>query len=234
MRAYDPAYAYEMAVIVLDGMKRLYQDGETAIYYITAENENYEMPAMPEGAEEGILKGIYKLSEKKAPRSKHKVNLFGSGAILRSALGAQEILAEKYGVSSNVWSVTSYTELRRDAHACERWNRLHPDKKPQQSYLEKTLTGEEGVFIAASDYVRALAEQVQPWIPGDFYALGTDGMGRSETRESLRRHFEVDAESIAAAALYRLAKQGEFDAKKAAKAIKDLGIDPEKVDPLYA
>ena len=234
VRAYDPAYAYEMAVIVLDGMKRLYMDGETAIYYLMAGNENYQHPEMPAGVEDGIVKGMYKLTARDVSGAKEKVNLFGSGAILRYAIMAQEILAERYGISSNVWSVTSYNELRRDAHRCERWNMLHPAEKARKSYVEQTLAGEKGLFVAASDYVRALPEQIARWVPGELYALGTDGMGRSETRETLRRHFEVDAESIVIATLYRLHKRGLFDASFVAKAIKDLGMNPDKTDPYFA
>ena len=233
VRAYDPAFAYETAVIVLDGLKKLYEDGETAIYYITVENENYHHPKMPEGVEEGIVKGIYQVSEKKA-EGPHQVQLFGSGPILRSVLSAQELLAEKFGVSSKVWSVTSYNELRRDAADCERWNMLHPTETPRKSYLETVLEGEEGPFIAASDYVRAVSEQVSQWVPGGLYCLGTDGMGRSETREALRRHFEVDSEFIAVAALYRLAKAGAIELGDVGKAIKELDINPEKINPLFA
>lgn len=234
VRAYDPAYAYETAVIIFDGLKKLYQDGETAIYYITVENENYEMPAMPEGVEEGIVQGIYHLDTVDAGDSTPTVQLFGSGAILRSVREAQTILAEKYGISSDVWSVTSYTQLARDAQACERWNMLHPTDKPRKSYLEKTIEGYEGPFLAASDYVRAVPEQVSPWVPGGLFTLGTDGMGRSETREALRRHFEVDAECIVIATLYQLAKQDQFPMANVAVAIKELGVDPEKTNPLYA
>jgi pyruvate dehydrogenase E1 component len=237
VRAYDPAYAYETAVIVLDGLKKLYVDGETAIYYLTVENDNYAMPEMPAGATEGIIRGMYKLSSAEAGgkgKRKLKVNLFGSGAILNSALRAQQILAENYGVSSQVWSVTSYTQLCRDAQECARWNMLHPTAEPRRSYLEQALDGELGPFVSASDYVRALGEQLRPWIPGDYCVLGCDGMGRSETREALRRHFEVDAESIVIAALYRLHKQGDVKAETVAKAIDDLGVDPEKKNPLWA
>jgi pyruvate dehydrogenase E1 component len=234
VRAFDPAYAYETAVIVLDGMRRLYSEGETAIYYITAENDNYAMPAMPEGAEEGILKGMYKLSTKKVKGAKQSVNLFGSGAILRSALAAQEILAKQFKISSNVWSVTSYTELRREAHSCERWNMLHPDQPRRIPYVQEVLADEEGVFVSSSDYVCGLGEQITPWVPGDYYVLGTDGMGRSETREALRRHFEVDAQCIVIATLYRLSLAGEFDPKDVAKAIETLGVDSEKIDPYFA
>ena len=234
VRAYDPAYTYELAVIILDGMKRLYEDGETAIYYLMAGNENYVHPEMPAGVEDGIIRGMYKLATKEAGKGKLKVNLFGSGAILRHTLAAADLLAEKYGISSNIWSVTSYTQLRRDCHSCERWNMFHPTSQPRKSYVEESLAGEKGLFIAASDYVRALPEQISRWVPGELFALGTDGMGRSETRETLRRHFEVDAQCIAYATLYRLFKRGELDASVVTQAIKDLGIDPEKADPYFA
>jgi pyruvate dehydrogenase E1 component len=196
IRAYDPAYAYETTVIIMDGLKRLYQDGETAMYYISVENEAYEMPGMPEGVTEGIIQGIYKLSSRDVDGARARVQLFGTGPILRSSLAAQELLAEKFQIASDVWSVTSYTQLRRDAQTCERWNMLHPEETPRRSYIEQVLEGVEGPFIAASDHVRALPEQVQRYIPGDYFVLGTDGMGRSEMRETLRRHFEVDAESV--------------------------------------
>jgi pyruvate dehydrogenase E1 component len=233
VRAYDPAFNYETAVIVFDGLKRLYEDGETAIYYITAENENYAHPPMPEGVEEGIIRGIYAVSEVDAD-GELQVQLFGSGAILRSALQAQRILAEQFSVSSKVWSVTSYTQLRRDAGDCARWNMLHPTAPPRKSYLETVLEGETGPFIAASDYLRALSEQISPWVPGGLLCLGTDGMGRSETREALRRHFEVDAECITVAALFKLAQHGQVALTLVDEAIKKLGIDPEKVNPYFA
>ena len=234
VRAYDPAFHYETAVIVMDGLRRLYQEGETAIYYITVGNENYEMPAMPEGCADGIVKGIYKLRSRPAAKGKPTVQLFGSGAILRCAIKAQEILGEKYGIGSDVWSVTSYTQLRRDCHAVERWNLLHPDQAPKQSYLDQVLKGVEGPFIATSDNVKAVSEQLSPWIPGGLYCLGTDGFGRSETRQALRRHFEVDAECTTIAALYRLAKLGKFPIGEVAKAVKDLDVNPDKIDPLIA
>ena len=234
VRAYDPAWGYEIAVIVLDGLRRLYGEGETAIYYITVANEPYVMPEMPAGCEEGIIKGIYKFSSKAPASPKLKVNLFGSGSILRCVLGAADILADKYGIASNLWSVTSYTQLRRDAQSCERWNMLHPTATPRRSYLETVLGDENGLFVAASDNVRAVSEQVARWVPGELFALGTDGLGRSDTRPALRRHFEVDAEMIVLATLYRLAKRGEIDSTIVAQAIKDLGVDPEKIDPLTA
>ena len=234
VRAYDPAYAYEVAVIIFDGLKRLYEDNETAMYYITAQNENYEMPEMPAGCEEGIIRGMYKVSSVDAEKSQHRAQLFGSGAILRQVLKAQTILAEKYNISSDVWSVTSYTELRRDAQECKRWNLLHPTQPPRVSYVERALEGVEGPCISASDNVRILAEQIGEWVPGGLFALGTDGMGRSESRGALRRHFEVDAECITLATLYQLKKQGKCDGQCVANAVKDLGIDPEKQSALYA
>ena len=234
VRAYDPAWAYEVITIILHGLKKMYGEGEECMYYLMAENEEYEHPEMPEGCEEGIVKGMYKFRSKDVQGAKARVQLFGSGAILNSALKAQEILAEKYNVASDVWSVTSYTELRRDAATCQRWNMLHPTETQKRSYVEETLDGIEGPFIAASDYVQALSEQLTPWIPGDYYCLGTDGMGRSETREALRRHFEVDAESITIASLSRLVKAGVFDNKFVKDAISELGYDAEKINPQFA
>ncbi len=234
VRAYDPAFAYELTVIVMDGLKRMYQDGEDGIYYITAENDNYEHPAMPEGVEDGIIKGMYKFKSQEVENAKARVQLFGSGAILNSVLAAQQILAEQYNIASDVWSVTSYTQLRREAGDCERWNMLHPTETPRKSYLEQQLEGVEGPFISASDYVRALGEQLTPWVPGDYFVLGTDGMGRSETREALRRHFEVDAQSITIAALYRLSKAGVVTAQDVDQAITDLDYDREKPNPYFA
>jgi pyruvate dehydrogenase E1 component len=237
VRAYDPAYNYETAVILFEGMKRMYVDDETCIYYLMLENENYAMPEMPKGCEEGIIKGMYRVSEAQkieTKKSKYHVQLFGSGPILRSVLDAQALLADQYDISADVWSVTSYTELRREAQECRRWNMLHPTDKPRVSYLEQQLAGLDGPFIAASDYMRALAEQIDPWIPGGLFVLGTDGMGRSESREALRRHFEVDAQFVTLAALGELAKLGHFDQKFMAKAVKDLDIDADKVSALYA
>lgn len=237
VRSYDPAFGYELTTIIFDGMQKMYVDGETAIYYITVGNDNYLMPDMPEvdGIQEGIIKGMYKFKSVDAGgKSKRRVQLFGSGAIMMSVLKAQEMLAEKYGISSDVWSVTSYTQLRRDAEACDRWNMLHPTAPKRKSYVETVLEGAEGPYISSSDYVRAVGEQLNRWIPGPYHVLGCDGMGRSETRESLRRHFEVDAEFVTLATITELAKMGDYSAKDVEKAIKDLDIDPEKVDPYYA
>ncbi|HEX5445061.1 MAG TPA: pyruvate dehydrogenase (acetyl-transferring), homodimeric type, partial [Pirellulales bacterium] len=234
VRSYDPGYAYETAVIVMEGMRRMYEEGDCVMYYMTLYNENYKMPAMPAGVEEGIMRGIYKLAQVDAGAKRPRVQLFGSGTILREALRAQQILAERYQVSSQAWSVTSYTELRREAQAISRWNLLHPGEKPRRSFLEETLGGQTGPFIASSDFVRAVSEQISPWLPGGLYCLGTDGLGRSDTRLRLRRHFEVDAECIALASLTRLADEEKFDRNKLPKAIKDLNIDPEKIDPMIA
>jgi pyruvate dehydrogenase E1 component len=233
VRAYDPAYAYETAVIVFDGLKRMYEDNETAIYYITLENENYEMPEMPAGCEEGIIRGMYKLKSVDADGGL-RVQLFGSGPILRESLRAADILQSKYNVSSHVWSVTSYNQLRRDAQECERWNMLNPEKPRRHSFLQEQIDATEGPIIAASDYMRILPDQLGPWLKGRLYSLGTDGMGRSESRANLRRHFEVDAESIVVATLYKLSLDGKYDAAAVAQAIKDLGISPEKKSALYA
>jgi pyruvate dehydrogenase E1 component len=234
VRAYDPAWAYETVVIVMDGMRRLYQEGETAIYYVTVHNEDYEMPAMPEGIEEGIIRGIYKFKSVEVDKPRARVQLFGSGAILRHVLEAQKILAEKYGIASDAWSVTSYTQLRRDAQSCERWNMLHPDQPRMMSYIQTVLEGVSGPIISASDNVRAVGEQLHPYLDQDYFVLGCDGMGRSETRPALRRHFEVDAASVVIATLYRLSRSGAVPASEAAAAIRDLGYDPEKPNPLFA
>jgi len=235
VQAYDPAYAYELAVIVQDGIRRMYEVGEDIFYYITLANEPYAMLPMPEGTREGILRGLYKL--RLAPKKNSKlsrVHLFGSGSLLREALRAQELLAERYNVSADVWSATSYKELRRDAQEAERWNMLHPAAEPRRSYLEKLLEGEEGVFIAVSDYMKSVPEMITRWVPGGLLPLGTDGFGRSEERSSLRRFFEVDAENIVLAVLWRLAQRGDIKPAQVQKAIKELGVDPDKPNPMRA
>ncbi len=234
VRAFDTAFHYEVAYIIMDGLRRLYKEGETAIYYLMVGNENYEMPEMPEGIGEGIIKGLYKFRSLELKNAKFRVQLFGGGAIMTQVLRAQQMLADNYKIASDVWSATSYTELFRDAQTVQRWNMLHPTEKPRQSYVNSVLKDVEGPIIAASDYVRGHTEQIRQFIPGDFYTLGTDGMGRSDTRKTLRRHFEVDAESIVIATLYQLSCQGKLKPQDVAKAIKELDYDPEKIDPLYA
>ena len=233
--AYDPAYGYELCVIVRDGLRRMYAEGEDVFYYLSVYNENYVMPTMPAGVEEGIIKGLYPLDPTvpAAKRSK-RAQLLGSGPILNEVLRAQKLLAEKFNVESDVWSVTSYNELKRDAQSTARWNKLHPDKQAKVSYIEQTLAGIKGPFISSSDNVQLVAEQIRPYMPGQYVVCGTDGFGRSETREALRRHFEIDAECVAYSTLVALAKDGQFDAKKLPQALKDLGIDSEKVDPAFA
>jgi pyruvate dehydrogenase E1 component len=230
LMTYDPAFGYELAVIIQDGMRRMYQEMEDIFYYITLYNENYAMPAMPEGAQEGILRGLYRFKAG-ATGKKHKAHIFGSGPIIHSALEAQEILANDYDVSADVWSATSYKLLRNDALEVERWNRLHPTEKAKKSYIETTLEKEKGVFVAVSDNLKLVADQIAPWVPGGLTTLGTDGFGRSESREQLRRFFEIDAESTVVATLQALAEKGEIKPEVVAKAIKALKLDPEKSHP---
>ncbi len=224
---YDTSFRFEIAVIVQDGLKRMYKDKEDVFYYLTLGNENYEMPAMPEGAEEGILKGLYRFKPSPS-KNKLKAHIFGSGTIINECLKAQDILEKTYGVSVDIWGATSYKQLRSDALKAQRWNMLHPKEKPQKSYLETTLEKEKGVFIAASDCMKLVPDQIAPWVPGGLFTLGTDGFGRSETRENLRRFFEVDAPCIVIGTLYQLAQKGEIKHDVVAKAIKDLNVDPEK------
>ena len=235
--AYDPAYAYELCVIMQDGLKRMYADGEEIFYYLSVYNENYEMPPMPEGDQivEGILKGMYKLkSTDSGDGQKHRPQLFGSGTILNEVLRAQAILKEKYNIGTDVWSVTSYSELCRATMDAERWNMLHPNEESKKSYLTKVLEGINGPFIAASDNVRLVPDQIRQWIPGKYTVLGTDGFGRSDTRTVLRRHFEVDGECTAYATLLAMADYDAFDRGQLPQVLKDLGIDPDKVNPRTA
>jgi pyruvate dehydrogenase E1 component len=219
-------------VILQDGIRRMYAEGQDGFYYITMYNEDYAMPAMPEGVAEGIVRGLYRF--KAAPSGEAQMQLFGSGPILNEAVRAQAILAEKYGVQADVWSVTSYNELRRDALGVERWNRLHPGEPERRPYLLTALEGAKGPIVAATDYMKAVPDQLAPWLLSRLVTLGTDGFGRSDNREHLRRHFEVDAESIAAAALSKLARDGAFDVKRAQAAFAELGLNPEHADPAWA
>ncbi|MFO0965476.1 MAG: hypothetical protein U0793_07800 [Gemmataceae bacterium] len=234
--AYDPAFAYEIALIVQDGIRRMYHNDESVFYYLTLGNENYPMEPMPEGVREGVLKGMYRFRKSNLGKSavKSPVHLLGSAAIFHDTLKAQQILAEKFGIAADVWSVTSYKELRREALEVERHNRLHPAAPARKSYLETLLAPEKGVFIAASDYQKSLPESIQRWVPGGLIPLGTDGFGRSENRQSLRRFFEVDTENIVIATLAELARRGEIPVDRVEKAIKELGVDPEKPDPVRA
>ncbi len=236
LMSYDPAYAYELATIIQDGLKRMYTEGEDIFYYITVMNENYAQPAKPEGADEGILKGIYKLGSVepvKASKNTPRVRLLGSGTILNEVRKAADMLAEDYGVASDIFSVTSYKELYKDAQETERWNVLHPDAKERKPYVQECL-GEGGTpIVAASDYVKALTESVGRWLPGRVVSLGTDGFGRSDGRAALRNFFEVDARHVALAALSVLGREGKIDAKLAVKARDAFKINPEKHNPMY-
>ncbi len=230
--SYDPGFAYELAVIVHDGMRRMYVDQENVFYYVTAMNENYPQPPMPKGVEEGILRGIYRF--RKGGRRKLRVQLMGSGAILREVIAAADLLREDWNVDADIWSVTSFNELKRDALDAERWNLLHPEAEPRKGYLETVLEGVRGPFVAATDYMKNYADQVRAWIPGTYVVLGTDGFGRSDTRANLRRHFEVNRYYVAVAALHALARDGAIGRERVAEAIARYGIDAEKINPLYA
>lgn len=233
LEAYDPAFGYEIAVIIREGIRRMYVEQEDVFYYLTVENDIYAMPEMPAGVEEGILKGLYKFKPSAQANAPLKAHLFGSGAIINSALKAQRILEEKYQVSADVWSITSYKALHRDALDAERWNRLHPGEQPRLSYLEQCLAPERGVHVMASDYVKALPESIARWFPNPPVSLGTDGFGRSESREALRDHFEVDYRFIALGALSALARDGQLENDAVVQAMKDLAIDPAKPNPIY-
>ena len=232
LRAYDPAFAYEVAVIIEDGIDQMYRKGQNVFYYITVMNEQYAMPAMPEGSREGILKGMYRIRRAANAKSKLRAQLFGSGAILREALHAQEILEKKYGVAADVWSVTSYKALYYDGIDAERWNLLHPEEKPRVPYVSECLADAPGVLVAASDYLKTLPNMISQWMPRRLASLGTDGFGRSEVRASLRNFFEVDYRFIVLATLHELLREGKIQTSVVQKAIKDLEIDTEKRNPV--
>ena len=231
--AYDPAFAYELAVIIQDGMRRMYRDQEDVFYYITVMNENYAHPAMPEGAEEGILKGMYLLSETRTSKwaAKPKVQLLGSGTILREVIAAAELLQQDFDVGADVWSVTSFTQLRREGSECQRWNMLHPLEKPKMSHVESCLKDRSGPVIASTDYMRIHADQIRAFVHKPYRVLGTDGFGRSDTREKLRSFFEVDRHHVVVAALKSLAEEGAIPAEQVDAAIRKYGIDPDKPNP---
>ena len=227
--AYDPAFAYELAVIVQDGMRRMYQEQENIFYYISVMNENYLQPAMPEGAEEGIRRGLY-LYQKGGKRKK-RVQLLGSGTILREVIAAAELLDKDFSVSADVWSVTSFNELRRDGLDAQRWNMLHPEGKPRVSYVQTQLQGSQGPVIAATDYIRSYADQIRSFIHAHYTVLGTDGFGRSDMRSQLRKFFEVNRYYVTLAALKALADEGEIGQEAVSKAIAKYKIDPDKPNP---
>ena len=232
VRQYDPAFAYELAAVVRDGIERMYVKGEDVFYYVTLYNDNYAQAPKPAGIDEGLLKGIYRFTE--APKLKkgaRKVRLVGSGAILQTVIAAQALLAEEFGVAAEVYSAPSFPLLRREALDIDRWNRLHPAEQPRVPYVAKVLGADGGPVVAASDWMATLPQGVEPWIPATFVALGTDGFGRSDTREALRAYFEIDAPHVAAAAMSALARDGQITGEEAAAAIAKLGIDPDKADP---
>jgi len=228
--AYDPTYAYELAVIIQDGLRRMIGEQENVFYYITCMNENYVHPPKPAGVEDGILKGMYLLQV--GGQGKVRAQLMGSGTILREVLGAAELLQQDFGIPTDVWSVTSFNELRRNALQVERWNQLHPEAEPRQSYIEELLADRPGPYVAATDYMKIIPDQIERWVPGRFVSLGTDGYGRSDARAALRRHFEVDKRYIAVTALKALADDGVLDRKTVAQAINKYGIDPDRPDPV--
>src|SRR5438093_4727831 len=230
--AYDPAFAYEIAVIIQDGIRRMYIDQESIFYYLTVMNEQYAMPVMPEGSRDGILKGMYRFRASSMPNAPLRAQLFGSGAILPEVIKAQEILESRYNVGADVWSVTSYAELYREGHACERWNVLHPGEPPRVPYVTRCLNdAAPGVLVAASDYVKALPDSIDRWLPRPLNALGTDGFGRSESRASLRDFFEVDYRYVIVATLGALAREGKVDVSVVQQAIKAHNINSEKTNP---
>ena len=232
--SYDPTFAYELAVIIQDGMRRMYVEQQDVFYYITLMNENYAHPALPLGAEEGIIKGMYLLKGQAEDGGQKKpvVQLMGSGTILREVIAAAELLEKDFGVASDIWSVTSFNELRRDGLDSERWNMLHPEAPRRASFVEQCLAGHNGPVIAATDYIKSYADQIRPYIPGRYKSLGTDGYGRSDTRKKLRRFFEVDRYYVALAALKALAEEGAIEAKEVSRALKLYKINPDKPNPV--
>ncbi|MBN8799213.1 MAG: pyruvate dehydrogenase (acetyl-transferring), homodimeric type, partial [Stenotrophomonas nitritireducens] len=233
VRSYDPTFGYEVTVILQHGTKAMMEDQIDEYYYITLMNENYTHPAMPEGAADGIIKGMYLLTDAGKPKKGElRVQLLGSGTILREAIAAAELLDKDFGVTADIWSCPSFNELRRDGFDAERWNRLHPEAEQRKPYVTQLLEGRQGPAIAATDYVRAYADQIRAFVPMTYSVLGTDGFGRSDTRANLRRFFEVDRYYIAHAAIAALAKDGKMTAKDVARAIKQYNIDPEKANPV--
>jgi pyruvate dehydrogenase E1 component len=233
VRAYDPAFAYELAAVVRDGIERMYHNGEDVYYYITIYNENYAQPKKPAGVDEGIIRGLYRFAD--APdlgQKAQRARLVGSGSILQQVIAAQQLLAEKAGIAAEVYSAPSFPLLRRDGLETERWNRLHPTETPRIPYVSTVLGPDGGPIVAASDWMKALPDMVARWLPSYYVSLGTDGFGRSDTREALRTLFEIDPPHIAAAAVTELGRCGALAPQKVARTVADLGVDPEKLDPL--
>jgi pyruvate dehydrogenase E1 component len=228
--SYDPTFAYELAVIVQDGLRRMFAEQEAIFYYITCMNENYVQPAMPEGVREGILKGLYRFQQ--GGKGKVRVNLLGSGTILREVIKAAAVLEKEFGVAADVFSAPSFSELRREALDAERWNLLHPDQPPREPYVKQVLAAQQGPFVAATDYMRLVPDQIRQWVPGAYHVLGTDGYGRSDSRAALRHFFEVDHRYVVIAALKALADEGKLDRGTVRKAIESFGIDPAKPNPV--
>jgi pyruvate dehydrogenase E1 component len=233
--SYDPTFGYELAVIVHHGLQRMFVQRDSVYFYVTAVNENYVHPAMPEGAEEGIIKGLYRLQSTGSARDKKKkrVQLLGSGTILREVIAAAGLLEEDFGVGADVWSAPSFNELARDGHATLRWNLLHPEDQPKKPYVAECLEPQAGPVIAATDYMRLYADQIRAFVPQRYVVLGTDGYGRSDTREKLRRHFEVDRYCVTVAALKALADEGALKPQAVSEAIRKYDIDPDKPYSLY-
>jgi pyruvate dehydrogenase E1 component len=230
-KSYDAAYSYELAVIIQDGIKTMFEDKQNCFYYLTTMNENYVQPAMPKGAEEGIIKGMYKITS--GGKAKHHVTLMGAGTILNEVIAGAAILKDKFDVEADIWSLTSVNELVREGQAVDRWNLLHPTDKPKQSYIGEQLGDSEAPIIVATDYMKSYAEQMRAYIKQPLHVLGTDGFGRSDSRAALRHFFEVDRYFVVVSALKALADKGEIKPTVVAKAIAEFGIDPDKSNPLY-
>jgi pyruvate dehydrogenase E1 component len=231
--SYDVTFGYEVAVVVQDGLRRMFGEEEDVYYYLTVENENYHHPAMPEGAEEGIKRGLYRFSGPERPGERH-VNLVSCGAIFRQAMLAREMLEQEFGITVDLWAATSFNELARDGQDVARWNRMHPTEEPREAFVTTALRDAKGPVIAATDYMKNFAEQIRGFVPQAYHTLGTDGFGRSDSRVNLRRHFEVDANHIAATAVYALFREGAVSAEEVQKAYAKCEIDPDKVNPRTA
>jgi pyruvate dehydrogenase E1 component len=233
---YDPAFAFELAVIIRDGIRRMCQEQESIFYYLTVENENYPMAPLPDGdgVKEGILKGMYRFRASEKKRAKLHAQLFGSGAILNEVLKAQKLLEERFNVAADVWSVTSYKELRRDGLEVERWNLLHPNEEPRVPYVTQCLADAPGVFVASSDYMKVLPDSIARWSPKPIVSLGTDGFGRSDTRKALRDFFEIDHRYVTLGVLNSLAREGQIKLDVVNAAMEELEIDPEKLNPMIS